>query len=245
MFWGKDKVAIFGDSYADMMDYEERNINELAWTRLLNTNHNFFTYNFARGGSSIFWSYKKFLAHKDSADIIIFVITQESRLNMGTNEFFAPNLISIQNKLANLDKDDPIYNKLVAADMYYKYLNDDEFSKFIRDCIVKSVVDICEAENKKLILIPGFTIDGMLKKYVKHFKSVMFEITEQEISTQFDGIDRYYAEKTTRACHMSKQNNIILANFIASIIRGEERYIGIHDFVYTKVKDPENYWEIT
>jgi hypothetical protein len=43
---------------------------------------------------------------------------------------------------------------------------------------------------------------------------------------------------------MSKENNIVFAGIVDRLLRDEVFSIGLDDFVFKKVADPELYWDI-
>jgi hypothetical protein len=124
--------------------------------------------------------------------------------------------------------------------MYYEYLHDIEYGMFVRDKIIEEISRICREEEKKLIFIPAFQ---KCKETTRYFNVSLVEIVNKELMTQFGDLD-YRKESTLRACHMSKNNNIHLANLVAGLVRGLDKKITLDDFEFVKISDPENYWDL-
>lgn len=238
----KDKVGIFGDSFADELVYTSGitpTKNPISWPVLLADEHKLRVTNFARGGTSVFYSYKEFLLNRHKFESIVFVVTESSRLyNKGP--VIISNLNTIEEFLATHTAEEPRYSMYLAAKMYYEHLYDTEYGLFVRDKIVEEVSRICKEEKKKLIFIPAFQ---KCKETTTYFNISLYEIVTKELMTQF-GDSIYRKESTLRACHMSKNNNMHLANLVASLVRGAEIKITLNDFEFNKVSDPENYWDL-
>jgi hypothetical protein len=243
----KIKVGIFGDSYADCLQRDSHNAitdtNYLGWPILLANNSNLDVENYAKHCTSIFYSYKKFCEHRDKFDTIIFVVTQGSRLYNSNEDILISNISTIETLIKNLDLQSRphtfTYNQYLAAKMYYEYLHEPEFTDYVRDKLIEDIINICKIENKKLILIPAFDEDI---KNIKYFNFSLYKLTIGELKTQFGRTDYVVENPKNRACHMSKNNNKILARLLLEIINGKELVVTIDDFEFTKVSDPENYW---
>jgi hypothetical protein len=243
----KIKVGIFGDSYADCVHRDSRNlitdINHIGWPIILASDSRLGVENYAKNCTSIFYSYKKFYEHRDKFDTIIFVVTQGARLYNSNENILISNLSTIEQLIENLKLESKpqslTYKQYLAAKMYYEYLHEPEFSDYVRDKLIEDIINICKIENKKLILIPAFDEDI---KNIKYFNVSLDKITIGELKTQFGCTDYVMEKPKNRACHLSKTNNEILARLLAEIINGKELVVTINDFEFTKVSDPENYW---
>jgi hypothetical protein len=242
MTQGKKTIGIFGDSFAYGWDGIKSVSTILlhAWPRILETKHNFNVLNYSLGGSSLFYSFKQFLDNYKKIDVALFVFTESNRLYHKDKSLRIGNLSSIEKELELLDVNDTKYQIYNAAQMYYKHLIDDEYNVYIRDKLAEDFIRICNENNIRSILIPGFDHDI---KQAKYFATTLVEVSHQEIFKQF-GDREYRPETKLRACHLSERNNRILADLLAKIINGDEFVIRLDDFRFIKVNDPENYWII-
>lgn len=240
------RIGIFGDSFGDWNIYGKNTVvkqNQLSWPYLLKKLYFNVFINEARAGTGVFYAYKKFMQYKHACDVIIFIVTEANRLHCIDDNIFVPNLKSVENKLSSLTPDMDNYEAYKAAEMYYKYLFDKDLHIFIRDSVMNTVMDICNKEGKQLILVPAFSQENIPNEYFKYFEVPLVDISNKEYKTQFNSIN-YKTEKNTRACHFSAENNSRMASYIKSIIDGKNIVIGLDDFVYKKVPDPENYWDL-
>lgn len=243
----KIKVGIFGDSYADCVSRDYKNvitdINHIGWPIILASDSSLDIINYARNCTSIFYSYKKFCEHRDKFDTIIFVVTQGSRLYSSDENILISSLSTIDQIIQDLNlqsrPDSLKYKQYLAAKMYYEYLHESELSDYVRNKLIEDIINICKIENKKLILIPAFDEDI---KNIKYFNVSLDKITTCELMTQFGRLNFMRENPKNRACHMSKTNNEILARLLLEIINGRELVVTINDFEFTKVSDPENHW---
>lgn len=264
----KNRIAIFGDSYADPFNHHPgdnisnrpslraephrfaswirmNKISKLSWPILLSTKHNLTVDNYALLGTSIFYSFDQFRNNYVEYDTIIFLLTDPSRLFIDDESlFFACSFNLIVEKLKNISPDHKEYPIIKAAEQYFIHLYNAKLHYFVRDTVIAQVVDICKRFKKKLILIPAIGYDEVIRKATPYFEIDLCKVTRKELITQF-GSPEFILETEKRSCHMSEENNRILANLIAKIINGEDLRIGLDHFKFQKVDDPENYWRIT
>lgn len=228
------KIAIFGDSWADPCDWT---IEPISWTKLLTKkDKNYKITNFAKSGTSLWWSYELFLKNYKNFDVIIFVCTSVGRLSRlisghGVN--------SERTAIQKLQQEtDPQTIKLLnsAIDYYIHFQNYDQ-EVFLYKKIMEELVQF---NSNRLIIVPAFQISI---EYQTIFKNFLFEITKKDLKVNF-GSSEIKFETINRANHMSKENNEILAEKIHQIIQFECDSISIDDFVFQKYDNPEKYWEI-
>lgn len=230
------KIAIFGDSYA-AKGCPTSVPNEWA-TLLSKKNNNYKIQNFAKCGTSLWWSYDLFLNNYKNFDLIIFVITRFGRLPLvidGSGVGAAPSAI---NKL-NYETNKHHIKLLTTARDYYIYLQNDKQDLFLHKKIVEELVKV---NDKKIILIP--IDDSIPIEFQKIFKHTLHDITQLEIKTNFKKNTKFIMETEHRSNHMSIENNIILAEKLHQVIQGTCDSISIDDFTFIKYSNPEKYWKI-
>lgn len=227
-------IGIFGDSFADGVNYG------ISWTKLLQKRYSLDIKNYARWGSSVFWSYRKLLSAIDEIDTIVFVLTDSLRL-YHPDEKYQP--VSTLFMAQHLLKKNSLSSKEVAvykaAEQYHIHLADRTFHDFVQDQVVKEVQVLAQLHDKKLIIVPAYPCSI---KYQTTFKIPLIDITWKEIRTNFG--DRVYREEKNqfRANHMSKENNEVLAAKMAEILSGKPTSVTLDDFIFTKYDDPGSYW---
>ena len=235
-------IGIFGDSYAS--EY----YGPVSWSHLLRTQYHYNIHNYAWPATCLFWSYQQLVKNIDIVDAIVFVATQSGRLYWpdATSNSDSLHLISglwtVQHALKNELMDPNRLAIFKAAEQYHLNLRNNQFDKFVHDQIIKEIIRLCGKRGKKLIMIPAFDPNITRRSA---FQCSLNDVTAKELTTQFGKKHQgYVPEKNTRANHMSKENNIVFAGIVDRLLRDEVFSIGLDDFVFKKVADPESYWYI-
>lgn len=228
-------IGIFGDSFADPRRPPG------GWPNLLASTYQHNVKNFARGGSSLFWSYKKLLAHIHEVDLVVLVTTNSGRIyypNDNLQSFCTPwgadaglsgktNGVNISNR--------PLYK---AANDYFLHLQQADFDWYVHDQIIKSIQELCVQKNRKLLLIPAFKENV---QYQTIFSFPLIDITYKELEATFN--DKKMREEThIRPNHMSLENNRRLAKIVNDLLQGNLPTVTIDDFEFKKETNPELYW---
>lgn len=251
----KQKLFIFGDSYADA--YEWSDIS--SWTKLLKNNYEI--ENYGRVGSSLWWSYENFLKvlptiENSSESVIVFVVTDSQRIsndalfvcNYGTCDFLLKMLksesdfsgFSIWDKMFHGYDKKTISDILHAAKNYFLYLQNPSMYGFLQRKILAEIMKKCKNTKIKLVLIPAFQ-DSI--PFQPIFKLCLSDITNKFFEINGSSEFHLIKEKNIMANHMNQTNNIILANKVHEIIQGTCTKITIDDFVFERVSNPEDYWD--
>lgn len=151
------KLGIFGDSYAAGDVFH----NGVSWPRILAEKYNC-PYNvFARGGTSLFYSYTNFINGYKNFSHIVFVYTDYMRVQTmpGHLEQFAnvqvPDLenlrVHFHNKIDKTHQEELFYIAKAR-----QYTDDINFSRFIYQTIFDNVNQICKDNDIKLVNIHPF-----------------------------------------------------------------------------------------
>lgn len=242
------KIGIFGDSFADPYNNLKREWG-ISWTQLLTENYGYIIENFAEGGSSLWWSYERFLKNYEKYDQIIFVVTMWGRLsssekiNNGCYVHFPARGITDSDFIENSNE----FTVKICHSIkdYFLYFQNDQQEKFLHNRIIEEIINKCNSDKKSLLLIPAF--DNPIN-FQTIFKIPLCEIVrkEQIINNVMDITKITYVPvyEKNRANHMSKQNNEILAQLVYEIIEGTRTSVTIDDFVFEKFPNPEDYWGI-
>jgi hypothetical protein len=236
-------IGIFGDSYA------EESAGPISWSHLLRAQYHYTIHNYAKGATCLFWSYQQLVKHIDNFDTIVFVATLAGRLYWPDVEHAPDSLhnisgvTTIQHVINNNLSTDP--NRLAifkAAEQYHLNLANRDFDIFVHGQIIREINRLCRKRGKKLIMIPAFDVNITRRSA---FQCSLFDVSRKELATQFGKKHRgYVMEKDTRSNHMSVENNIVFAGIVDKLLRDEACSIGLDNFVFKKVADPELYWDI-
>lgn len=226
------KIGIFGDSFAagDLFH------NGVSWPRTLAEKCNCQYDVFARGGTSLFYSYSNFIKHYKKYSHIVFVYTEYTRVQTMPShlEHFANvQLPDIENLRVhfhnNVDKDHQ--EELFYIAKARKYTDDDNFSKFIYQTIFDNVNQICKDNDIKLVNIHPFEKEDnevisleksngscLLNLHIVSANEINHDPYEwSRASTLKHPLFKVILEDVDiRPNHMNTHNNRVLADIISS-----------------------------
>lgn len=230
------KVAIYGDSFADPLvgNLElTRNGVNVGWPELLKEKYTVDVY--ARGGSSVYYSYNNFLETHHKYDKVIFVITESRRwhslfeVNGKTNQYndnlfpFA-NLFMVDSFLKNEDSKQyltqSLKDKLVALQDYYTFLIDDcdDYNRKMAHLMIDDVLRI----RKDVIMMPGFNFGRLHSIYQKTSLATFAYVwlnNWPKYRKQVSGNDYLHWHEKRTICHFSKEVNEVIAKEMAIAIQ--------------------------
>jgi hypothetical protein len=233
-------IGVFGDSYACRDEY-----HKASWVDVLENKFNHKIECYGHTSTSLFWSYKQFMKHKNKCSKIILSITTDNRLYTSSTEYPLGSLFTVERlldgKYKPLQKNNPMYPAVLAAQGYYKYLLEPEYCRWVQSKLLAEIIDICQKESKQLILMPMHRVDMYCQNI---FTVSLHDITLKENHAQFGEHSFKQEKKNERPCHMSEKNNLIMATLLNEILEGKQRKISLSDFVFEKIDNPELYWHI-
>jgi len=226
------KIAIFGDSFAAPLHKFKKDIGLKSWADHLAEKYDIT--NYAVEGSSLYYSVKKFISVNQLYDKIIFVITLPGRLYLNENPILEQHnhehisSLALAEHMYNYYKDsvDTVSIEFTtvaqAAIQYFTHIQRINYERFVHNL----QIDYIKSIRPDIILLPAFT-----DSYHFDINNIcLYDITELEHAHW--GIPRDYGSPGDyRRCHMSKENNLILANLADRWLQGEPVNINISDFV--------------
>jgi len=243
------KIAVYGDSFGGINltnipgDNEDRG---KSWVQVLSEKYN--VTNFSAGGTSLFYSYEIFLQQNKNFDYNIFLITEPNRLTLNNvdNEHFKHfnlamlDVFSKVTENSNTGNDKKVIDALLG---YYSYIHNQKYIDICHALMVNSIINI----NQNSLIIPCFptSIPG---------NTSLVEITDYELLDQilylkdkgyrmWKLIDNKWTFADYRKCHLSEENNRILANIIDNSITNKTNILDIKLNDYQKAgKDIEFYY---
>jgi hypothetical protein len=236
------KIGVFGDSFAaNVEDYYTHNTTP-SWVDILTSKYKLT--NFARTGSSLCFSVENFIKHHEEFDKVIFVVTSQGRLTLVPPTFdlynsksfrqFVPSITIVEmamEELKNIEPKFQLYKShlekmYTACYDYFLYVMNDNHDRIIHNALLN------EIKNKRkndLILIPG-----------AHNSITDLDFSIAQIQDKENQYWKYNFEKNVRDirhCHMSAENNEILAQQAMKWLTGSPVYININDFVLPNNKE--------
>lgn len=226
------KVAVFGDSFAAPKHDSKTDAGLKSWVDYLSEKHD--VTNYAIEGSSLYYSVRQFMTFNYPYDKIIFVTTAPGRLYLSDNPILEEHGHTHLSSLSyaefvyneNKNKTDPasieITKTAQAVIQYFTYIQRTKYDKFIHELQIDHIKKI----RPDVIIVPAFRV----LHQVKSLSPCLYDITEMENAHW--GIPLNYGDPAdTRRCHMSKENNLILAGLAEQWLQGEPVNINISNFV--------------
>lgn len=236
------RVGIFGDSYA----CTEAAFGKYGWPDLIG--EKFTITNHSRSGTSMWWSFEKFLQYHDEYDIIVFSFTSNTRWPAVPKkiEYRAWNIGFVRENDDFLDVLNPYFFEVFPENL----------RRYINSSIYKDVVDICVEKGKYLVSIIPFAelnldeadFDVSDRRFpimvgldkVSHLEEVMIDGAVHNTVK--------YLKKSKiiehRPCHLNPSNNRIVADWVIDCIEQQKSNIvfdcgSINDWVVFDPVDSE------
>ena len=219
------KVGIFGDSYADEKIHKLE-AKYKSWVEILREKYYPDLTCYGEAGSSLYFSYDKFLDNHTKYDKIIFITTTDGRITI-------PNYIKFLNhpdtyKMYHINSVETAESHLVkpgimtpegilatkAAIEYYKYLHDPIYDSRMRSLMKDSIKNIRSDSIIIDTLPPGLS-----------------DISYYEFSPYGDKLSDMWKYHDHRMCHLTKRNNEILAEKMFEWCNGAPVQVNVKDFV--------------
>jgi len=237
------KIAVFGDSFAATDCYSYSRDPGPSWVEILSKN--FDVTCFAEGGSSFYFSYKNLLDNANEFNYLILCVTDYWRMSLsndlstlisGSNFLHVSGINGvnyIHSKIKNA-KNISIVEKQKLLEMadsikkYFLYWRQNEEVKTFHNLMI----DYLERNYKNIILIPCFKNSYGDDSPNNDIVS-LFEISNNELRSKgfFDKFPDAFSNTPPlkefngrmltdyRKCHLSQENNLILANIISNAVQ--------------------------
>jgi hypothetical protein len=243
------KIAVYGDSFGGINlinilgDNKDRG---KSWVEVLGKKHD--VTNFSAGGTSLFYSYEIFLQQNKNFDYNIFLITEPNRLTLNNvdNEHFKHfnlamlDVFSKVTENSNTGNDKKVIDALLG---YYSYIHNQKYIDICHDLMINNIINI----NHNSLLIPCFPTSMSGKTSLVEITD--YELLDQVLNLKRNGyepwklIDNKWTFADYRKCHLSEENNIILANIVDNSIINNLNILDINLNDYQKAsKDIEFYY---
>ena len=216
------KIAFCGDSF--VVD-----TSDLSWPGLLSKEYNAEILCKGISGLSLYHAYEKMVEHINGADLIIFCITDPSRLS---NPFKLPITIDQAiDKNAFIEIKDTKkyrhshgilpsvfnYKELqTAVKYYYKMLYDDSHMETTHRGLLREIENVVEKSNKKCIFLKCFSesFPDYIPENVVWGNLYLYE----DVSMKESNFDSSTMAKDERKNHLNDKNNYNMYLFLKDII---------------------------
>lgn len=221
------KVGIFGDSFA------ADKFNETpSWTEILAEKYDVTVH--AIRGSNLYYAVNQFKKHNHNYDKIIFVVTLPGRQQIADwipvpapIYRYVPSPNQVEVYFSNLKKDisQNLEQAYKAALDYFKYMQTYDFEVYVHNLMCEDIRNL----RSDTVMVPAF--GNSLTETKKNCLNDIWnkENTAWGYNNIFPTSGLTYLD--IRNCHMTAENNVILAKKADSWIHGHEVVIDVNDFV--------------
>lgn len=237
-------IAIYGDSWGSLKLNEPHSY--LGWPEILNNQLNIKVFNFSVVGSSLYYSYKKFINSYKYYDVNIFLMTSPGRLYIPDMPVYADSAKHVSGlsnvlerkeflKKANIDR--PVKEHIEkindALELYYVYLHNHERDKDFGNALMFYAKSL----TNNTIFIPCFEHTDYPVSLIDIYdmENRVTGISEKYLlkGIQMNSIVNGKCLRDNRVCHLTKRNNEILAEKIIDAINDKTMSINlsVEDFV--------------
>lgn len=243
-------LGIFGDSFADDNENILQGVKRTSWLVELSRKLDLKLENHGYPGTSLWYSYKKFLENYKDKTNIVFVYTEHNRwpsLDGTLKRFGSIYSQEMLDRFPDISKDE--YDILQQMVNVHKYIFEEEFNIFVFQQIFNNVNAICKENNIKLVNVFPFVDDdfpidvsnsygscltGLTTISQNELKDVKYVMTYGIMKFKHPKLKFLSDNVDYRANHLSSVNNTILADIILNQFDKNEVLNLYHDdrFVY-------------
>lgn len=233
------KIAVFGDSYAhnfELKEFEQNN-DAVSWVEILAKKYD--VTNYAMSGSSVYYSFCEFQKYHSEYDKVIFLVTAPGRLFLHETmklELNTINSLPLEALQQHVNSAMSAEFMLNQVEMTNGSLEDKKRLTAIRDYFLL-VMNIDEQRTYSQLMakeVQTTRPDALVQLVTGSPRKDLWSISKMELEhwgeTQPSINQRDLFE--IRKNHLTKENNIILANKIEQwIIHGTPLDLSLEDFV--------------
>jgi hypothetical protein len=246
------KIGVFGDSFATETrnDQYKLETNE-SWVNTIRQHGHDIT-TFGEGATSTYYSYTKFLEHYKDFDYIIFCYSSSQRIHNLPHEYrhlsnfmYQEQHLQFSDNFNNLSHDKQAQVRRILE--VTRFLQDDDFDKFVVQGVFDNVNKLCCERNIKLVNILPFVNKHIDNQYYVDFNNrsgdCFYNLLRVSVKELPD-----LREVDPRYNHLSLENNMVLATIILESLNNS--YLNVEDlgkdsrFIFDK-KITNRYMNIT
>jgi len=253
------KLGVYGDSFGT----SKNPAIKTAWYNLLGEMLGATVETHAVGGSSVYYSYKRFLATHERYDVIVFMVSDPIRYTRDISEDF-PDLFLKTAPLDNFRKMLPIPNQGMVSVIREKLIKDGTMTKTQEKILddlngwfnsvdieyntdmVELMLSNIETIHSDVIFYPGFKFsmanDRMLKTGIDNRYNMLSLVDEQAHKLKIKNFNllQYSMKENekTMSAHLGPEYNATLANlFYSKITVGKWDWSDFDNIVITNPTD--------
>lgn len=248
------KLGVFGDSFADVRWNDNGYNYNFAWPLLLEEMMGCKTDQHGFAGSSVFYSYEKFIQSYNNYTHVVFTYPSAFRwpyLHPDLCYSYAKHWLYISDAFIDTSKEIPEEDKEIFHSLHKlsRYITNDHLLTFISQNVVRNVNVICKENNIKLVNV--FVRDNKLNEYnekdllFSSFKNLLHiskNVEKIVINNKItkDPMDLAGSDKCPdyRYCHLFEDNNKLLAKYVLDLFQKDE-HIDAKEIKEWTVNDPK------
>lgn len=232
------KIAVFGDSFADIAPQNRINQFNMPWILWIEKYSSYKVCSFGQSGTNIWFSYKKFLKHYLSFDIIIFCYSNYERW-LNINKYPGYEWIIDEQVLLLSGPEKKDERELCETLVNIRsHIHDSELNRFVYQNVFDSINKFCFENGKKIInllsfeecLNPKLNID-VSKSTGSVLTNIISIAKEETKSAQQINVDKKILEKIIsndfRFCHLNNHNNKVLAKIMLECLEDTKKYYNL------------------
>lgn len=231
-------LGTFGDSYADPNSPS----NSKPWMDFLAEKLDMPVENHGRSGTSIWWSYEKFLKNYQKFSHIVFTYSHFNRMNHLPAQFEGMHFKTPMDPIPNdLDKKALLQESVIRnlAQTYFKYFYDENLQLFLYQKIYEEVDLLCKKND--IEVIHNFAFEPCKFDNVFYIKFLN--------TRNVYGSDKIGAEETNawkpgslhtgdfgvedrRVCHFTEKNNKIFAEILFQLYNDDVKNLQLEKSMF-------------
>lgn len=222
------KLGVFGDSFAESSPHRIGTYEVFSWPFLVADNLGIDVQNFARSGTSVWYSCNRFLKNYKDFTHVVFVYTEQNRWPSLPENLLRFSSIYDEYKLAMFPTIDEIeYDTMKKLIGVHKYIFDEEFNHFVFQSVFDKVNEICRENKISLVNVFPFFDEKDAKNFnfdKMHGTCILGvdKVSTQEIYSLDDYSPKhkdllfYVKNGDYRRNHLNNDNNKRLSEIVTS-----------------------------
>lgn len=226
------RIGVFGDSFATRwMRTHKRYKGHPGFDKIGKPWFEYLPYDviaFGESGSDIFYSYKLYLENRRNFDKTVFIATAPGRLSVKDRQKEYRHYNS--NVIAEIHKTRSSGNEHDFLDSVIRYFKD--IQDFDKEIVFWNLIKDDIKKDTNCLLIEGFGDNGL--KDIFQMENSIWGVTFKDNHSP--------NIKDFRYCHMTQENNQILANKIEDCLSNNKQFVfDINDFYRPTLEDKNKY----
>lgn len=231
-------LGTFGDSYADPNSPS----NSKPWMNFLAEKLNMPVENHGRSGTSVWYSYEKFLHNYNKFSHVVFTYSHFDRINYLPKQFEGKHFKKPMDEwFQGKDKTEMLKESIIrnVVQTYFKYLHNEQLQIFLYQKIYEEIESICAKHNIKVIHNFAFEPCRFDKKFYINFVDTLNVYGTDQISAEETNVWKPGSSHTgdfgvedRRVCHFTEKNNKIFAEILFQLYNNDVKNLQLEKSMF-------------